>query len=464
MTEATSEPTQDLRVLFIDDDEETRQLVREGLRSRGYSIDVGANVSEAVELLAQHSYTVLVSDLQLGEGRSGIDLAEHAALHHPEVAVIIVTGHGTVDSAVDALRARADNFISKPVHLDELARAIESAASHQRVARTLVKLAKPEPEPENTVAFIGSSPPVTRLRRFVSRVAPADTSAFIHGESGTGKELVARMLHTHSKRASGPFVAINCAAIPAGLLESELFGHVRGAFTGASGERKGLFMDANHGTLLLDEVGDLPLELQPKLLRALEEREVRPVGGSRTHSFDARLVTSTHRDLRQLVDEGAFREDLYYRINVVTIKVPPLRERGDDVLELAHHFTRHFAKKHDKRVTGVSPEAGVHLIRYTWPGNVRELENAIEQAVTLTRFESIAEGDLPARVRSRRRLSGIETKQGVPTLEQLEYEHIEDVLTRTRGNKSQAARLLGIDRRTLHRKLARLAEDAESLA
>ena len=453
------------RVLFVDDDPETCDLVREGLEARGYNVDVGRSSAEARELLAGETYIALVTDLWLEQPESGIALAEQAAEEYPDLAVVIVTGHGSMEAAIAALRVRVEDFVTKPIRLEELGQLLESIEERRRVRGRLSELEALRRESEvphgerDDVAFIGSSSVVNRLRDFVSRVAPSDTSAFIHGESGTGKELIARMLHSRSPRAGEPFVAINCAAIPEGLLESELFGHVRGAFTGASRESRGLFMEANRGTLLLDEVGDLPLELQPKLLRALEQREVRPVGGTRSFSYDARLVTSTHRDLRQLVDSGQFREDLYYRINVVSIDVPPLRDRGDDVLELAQHFVRKYAHKQGKAVRGFTEEAALHLLRYSWPGNVRELENAMEQAVALTHAETLDEGDLPLRVRRRARVSGVLTKHGIPTLEQLETEHIEQVLSRTKGNKSQAARLLGIDRRTLHRKLSKLAEE-----
>jgi DNA-binding NtrC family response regulator len=443
------------RVLFVDDDRSTCALVQQGLRPYGYRVDLAGAMDDAVALLDEQRYDVLICDLDLGDGPSGIELAEHAALHHPDVPTLIVTGHGTYDAAIAALRVRVEDFIAKPIQLERLAAAVSDAATRPRLARVVEGQTGSS---EHTRLLIGSSDPMRKLTNFVARVARSDTSTFIHGESGTGKEVVARMLHEQSRRASGPFVAINCAAIPANLLESELFGHVRGAFTGASRETKGLFQQADGGTLLLDEIGDLPLELQPKLLRALEERKVRKVGGSQPLDFDARLVTATHRDLHLLVEQGKFREDLFYRINVVTVDVPPLRDRGDDVLELALHFVERFAKKHGKVVNGIDPGAAARLVAYRWPGNVRELENAVEQAVALTHFDRIATCDLPRRIRSESTSSVAAVPAEIPTLEELERKHIVEVLGRTRGNKSRAARLLGIDRRTLHRKLDRVNE------
>jgi len=448
--------TKRIRVLFVDDDHDTCVLTQEGLQANGCDVDLAHSMDEAIERLDREPYEALVTDLQLGGGPSGLDLAEHAAAKHPDVVTLIVTGHGTMDAAVEALRTRCEDFITKPIRIEQLAEAVSEAVSHQRLHRLLDDFT--EAPPTESGGLIGSSDAIRQMTELVARAAPSDTSVFIHGESGTGKELVARMLHEQSDRASGPFVAINCAAIPPDLLESELFGHERGAFTGASKETKGLFREAHGGTLLLDEVGDLPLHLQPKLLRALEERQVRKVGGGSPLDFDVRLLTSTHRDLPELVEQGRFRDDLFYRIKVVTIDVPPLRERGDDVLELAVHFIRLFAEKHDKPVKGLDAEAAARLVAYGWPGNVRELENAIEQAVALTRYDKIAKCDLPRRIRGDAKSAEAPAITSVPTLRELERKHIEEVLHRTRGNKSRAAILLGIDRRTLHRKLDRMED------
>ena len=301
---------------------------------------------------------------------------------------------------------------------------------------------------------MGDSTVMLELFDQLDRIADSETSVLVVGESGTGKELVARALHRRSRRKDGPFVAINCTAIPENLMESALFGHVRGSFTGATTDQDGIFRQADGGTLLLDEVGDLPTMLQPKLLRALEERVVRPVGGGDELSVDVRLVCATHRDLESAVADGAFREDLYYRINVIQMDIPPLRVRGNDVLLLAQRFVNHFAARNDKAVAGLSPPAAEQLLAYRWPGNVRELRNAIERAVALTRYDRIAVEDLPQRVR--------ETPPGdagagldgeIESLEELERRHIMQTMDAVSDNRTLAAQLLGIDRKTLYRKL-----------
>jgi len=295
------------------------------------------------------------------------------------------------------------------------------------------------------------------LYKSIGRVAAQDVTVLLLGESGTGKELVARALHSESSRATMPFVAINCAAVPPHLIESELFGHVRSAWTGANNTRKGLLLEASGGTLLLDEVGEMPLEMQPKLLRVLQERQVRPVGGNTSTPVDARIVAATNRDLELDVKEQRFREDLYYRLNVVQLHIPPLRARGDDVLRLAQHFVRQFSERMGKGVTGITSAAATRLLEYDWPGNVRQLENSMERAVTLTRFEQITVEDLPARLSPDKGWEASEdgSSEQLLTLNQLERRYIESVLKSARGNKTQAARLLGVDRRTLYRKLER---------
>lgn len=462
----TESPTK-LRVLFVDDDPEACMLVEAGLRGRGYDVEVTQEADQAIVLLSSRPFDVLIADLRLKQS-SGVELCHYAATHHPDVPVIILTGFGTVDAAITAMRARAFDFLTKPINLDGLCQAIDGANRHKEMDITVRRLPEATRRAVQSSGheLLGQSPAVEQVREMVARVAATDSTVLLQGESGTGKERVARMLHAQSGRAKSPFVAVNCAAIPANLLESELFGHVRGAFTGAVSERKGLFSRAHHGTLLLDEVGDMPSELQPKLLRALEEREIKPVGSDRSIAFDARIVAATHQNLEELVRAGSFREDLYYRINVVQIALPPLRDRGEDILLLASHFARRFGKKLAKPIEGFGPRAALRLLEYSWPGNVRELQNAVEQAVTLTRLTRIAEGDLPERVREHRlpvpRLRA-HTNDRILTLSEIERRYIDHVLTETGGNKSQTARLLGVDRRTLHRKLGRRAEEGNSV-
>jgi DNA-binding NtrC family response regulator len=310
--------------------------------------------------------------------------------------------------------------------------------------------------------LIGDSPPMQHLYRQLAQIAASDVAVLITGESGTGKELVARALHQHSRRAAGPFVAINCPALPPTLLESELFGHVRGAFTDARTDRQGLFVQADGGTLFLDEIGDFPLDLQPKLLRALEDAVVRPVGSNQECRFDVRLVTATNRDLEAAVEEGRFREDLFYRINVLCLEMPPLRARGTDILLLAQHFIALFADRSGKQVTGLGEGAAEKLLDYAWPGNVRELRNAMERAVALTRYEHIVVEDLPEKIRAYRQshlLIGSDNPTELVSMEEVERRYIRHVLEAVGGNKTLAARLLGFDRKTLYRKLAQYGLD-----
>lgn len=304
-----------------------------------------------------------------------------------------------------------------------------------------------------------------RVYDLLCRVSATETSLLVTGESGTGKELVAREVHAESDRAGRPFVAVNCAAMPRSLLESELFGHVKGAFTDAKAARKGLFEQAEGGTVLLDEIGEMPLEMQPKLLRVLQERRVRPIGSHEEVPFDTRLIAATNSDLESEVEKGRFRQDLYYRLNVVQIAVPPLRERGNDILLLAQHFIESVSMRLEKRVSGVSSEAAKKLLEYDWPGNVRQLENCMERAVTLTRLDRILLDDLPEKIRTYEGAGCTSVDldpEHLPSLEEVERRHITRVLAATSGNKTQAAKVLGLDRRTLYRKLERYQEQSKS--
>jgi two-component system response regulator HydG len=320
------------------------------------------------------------------------------------------------------------------------------------------------PDAESVSGIVGESQAMKSLFDLIVQVAPTNTSVLITGESGTGKELVARALHARSSRSAGPFVALNCAAVPSNLLESELFGHVRGAFTDAKETRRGLFSEGGGGTVFLDEVGAMAVDMQLKLLRVLQERMVRPVGSNTEVSFDARLIAATNLELERAVEQGEFREDLYYRLNVVQLQVPPLRERGNDVLLLAHHFVSRFSSRIGKPVRGISAEAAGKLLNFDWPGNVRQLENTIERAVTLTRFDVVMVDDLPRAIQRRPVVAPLgrdRDLETMPTLSQLERSHIGRVLSAAGGNKTQAARVLGLDRRTLYRKLDRFAKHPE---
>jgi DNA-binding NtrC family response regulator len=434
------------------------ELVQESLKPRGWDVCWQASGEQAFALLQEQEFDAIVTDLNLG-GMTGIELCQRVMESRPDIPIIVITAFGCMDSAISALRARACDFMNKPLEMSVLAHSLDRAIQH-RALREENKRLKEEAGRRAPGELVGQSPAMVEVYDLIHRVCDADASVLLTGESGTGKELIARALHGQSSRAKRPFVAINCAAVPANLLESELFGHARGAFTDAKQARKGLFEEANGGTLLLDEVGEMPLDMQAKLLRVLQERRVRPVGSSAEVPFDARIVAATNKDLEAEVEAQRFREDLYYRLNVVQIHVPPLRARGTDVLPLAHHFLERAARRSGKPVTGISDEVARKLVAYDWPGNVRQLENWMERAVALTRFEQITVEDLPEKLA----LYEPETKvllefdpEHVLNLEEVEKRYIERVLGLSDGNKMQAARLLGLDRRTLYRKLERYA-------
>jgi two-component system response regulator HydG len=390
---------------------------------------------------------------------TGIEICRRFKENRPNTPVILITGFGSMSSAVDAMRAGAQDFITKPVEVPVLLHAIERSLGDRHLREQIRRLKDAQVAPtESLGSLIGTSRAMRSVYDLVRRVAATDTTVLLSGESGTGKELVARALHEQGARGSGRFVGINCAAVPGDLLESELFGHVRGAFTDAKNGREGLFEQANDGTLLLDEVGEMPLDMQPKLLRVLQERQVRPVGGNTSVPMRARIIAATNRDLEGEVEAKRFREDLFYRLNVVQIHVPPLRARGNDVLLLAEHFVCSFAARAGKPVIGIDPEAQRKLLAFDWPGNVRQLENAMERAVALTRSERVQVEDLPERVvqfdRTNRPAEDVDLEH-LLTLDQIERRQIERVIRQYHGNKTRAAKALGIDRRTLYRKLER---------
>jgi DNA-binding NtrC family response regulator len=445
------------RVLVVDDDAEMVALVERGLGHRGFTVATAAGGDQAFAILTDTDVDVVITDLDM-PGMSGLALTERVVANRPGLPVIVLTAFGSMATAIGAIRAGAYDFIAKPVELDALALAVERAVRHRHLTDELVRLRRQvaagaaDDDPE----LLGKSAAIRDVLEIIGRVAATDATVAITGETGTGKELVARALHRRSKRAGGPLVAVNCAAMPESLLESELFGHVKGAFTDARGNRPGLFVQASGGTLFLDEIGELPLALQAKLLRALQERTVRPLGGNDEVPFDVRLVTATNRDLERAVEEHAFREDLYYRISVVPLALPPLRARGGDVLLLAQRFLADTARRFDKPVTGFTPAAAERLASYDWPGNVRELANAIERAVALARFASVTVEDLPERVRAytpaAMTVAGADVSS-LSSLEEIERRYILHVLQAVGGNRSQASAILGLDRKTLYRRL-----------
>jgi two-component system response regulator HydG len=393
---------------------------------------------------------------------SGFELCEKLVEKGNDAPIIAVTGHANMDFAVNALRAGAYDFLAKPVDEKLLGLCVARAAQHQRLQHEVKRLHS-DKDLSSEWQLIGDSIAMRRVYETIRRVAASDASVLIQGETGTGKERVAQALHAAGPTPDGPFIAINCAALPAGLLESELFGHAKSAFTDAKNAKEGLFVRASGGTLFLDEIGDMPLEMQSKLLRALEERTVRPVGSNDEIPFQTRIVAASHRDLQEEVSARRFREDLLNRINVVQIDVPPLRERTGDVLKLASFFLRRSAERSGKGEMHLPPVVAERLLAYDWPGNVRELENCMEHAVALARFSHLSIDDLPPRLRAQRTgrlmLPADEPGEIVP-LEELERRYIVRVVKLLEGNKSRAAHALGLDRRTLHRKLERYAADS----
>ena len=444
------------RVLIVDDDPPLCDLLRLSLAAKGFAATTRTSAEAALSTLAAHDFDAVVTDLQLPK-MDGLELCRRLAAERPHLPVLMITAFGNLDAAVAAIRAGARDFITKPIEMDQVGEALERATARRPAFNHTGTVASIE-------EIIGESAALQKLRALVTRAAASDASVLITGESGTGKELVARALHRAGRqRAGGPFVAMNCAAVPETLLESELFGHVRGAFTDAKAPHQGLFLEADGGTLFLDEICDMSPRLQPKLLRALQERTVRPVGGLTEIPFDVRLVAATNENVASAVASRRFRSDLFFRINVIPIAVPPLREREDDVLLLARHFAAAHAAKSGRSAPTISTAAAERLRAHAWPGNVRELQNCIEHAIALADGAEILVHDLPEGVRAdaaRRRSPGHgrvadagESDDVLVPLSEIERRHILRVLEAVNGNKRLAARVLGVDRRTLYRKL-----------
>jgi len=448
-------------VLIVDDEQETCDLLEMALVRHGLKVTTSTNALTALELVGAQDFDVVLTDLSMPE-MSGLDLCERVLGTRPNMPVVVITGQGSLETAIGAIRVGAYDFITKPVDAKLLFLSVTRAIQHRHLQDEVKRLREAVADGgDGDGQIVGQSGAMRRVYELIGRVGESDASVLIHGETGTGKELIARSIHMRSRRKDGPFVAINCAAVPHSLIESELFGHARGAFTDAKVDRKGLFVQASGGTLFLDEIGELPIDMQPKLLRALQERKVRPVGANAEIPFDARIVAATNRNLEDEVYEKRFREDLYYRINVVKIDVPPLRERGGDVLRLAQFFLKEFAQRNEKAALELSATGAEKLMAYNWPGNVRELENCIEHAVALSRFEQITVEDLPEKIRAYRAerfVVAANDPTEIVTMDELERRYILRVLSLVGGNKSRAAQVLGFDRRTLYRKLDRYSD------
>ncbi len=451
-------------VLVVEDDDEIRSAAHDALVDLGYDVQSEASAERALLLIHRRVPSVVVADVRM-PGMDGIEFCNRLTGDWPEVPVVLMTAFGDVDTAVEALRAGAFDFITKPISFDHLANVLERAVAQRPLVPPMVRLHDPDVPEGSSEGLIGSSQALRGVIERIARVAGTQATVLITGESGTGKELVARAVHRGSPRRDGPFVALSCAAVPDDLLEAELFGYRRGAFTGASQARDGLFQRAEGGTLFLDEIGDMPIALQPKLLRVLEEKRVRQLGSSQEVLLDVRIIAATHRDLDQAARLGQFRDDLLFRLNVHHIHVPPLRERGEDVIELSRYFLARTQQRASARPEldrarapapepRLTPEAEQLLRSYDWPGNVRELENCLSAAVALAVGGKIGARELPARVQSGAALSVAPAPPA--SLEEVERRHIEIVLRATGWNKALAARKLGIDRATLYRKLMRL--------
>ncbi|MGE3182476.1 MAG: sigma-54-dependent transcriptional regulator [Phycisphaerae bacterium] len=435
------------RILVVDDSTTTLEVIRRNLDSQGYRVLTATSVSEAIQVLEAADVALVITDLRMPK-IGGIDLIRHIRAGYANTGVIMVTGFASVDSAVSAMREGAEDYLAKPFTDEELLASVTRTLEQVHARRTAAferdtEFGKPP------FGMIGVSSAMRRVYRSISKAAATHATVLITGESGTGKELVARAIHYEGPRAAAPFVAVNCAGIPEGLVESELFGHAKGAFTGASTTRAGFFMTAHGGTIFLDEIAELAAATQAKLLRILEEGEVRLVGSDRARSVDVRVVAATNKDLAGLVSKSAFREDLFFRLHVVTIELPPLRERGDDILLLIRHFMAKFAEQQGGLVPSLTDRALRALRDYHWPGNVRELQNVIQRVLVMSDDDAIDVPDLPSIMRF-----AIPRERDLQrTLAEVERDHIRDVLASVDGNKTRAGQILGIDRKTLREKL-----------
>jgi DNA-binding NtrC family response regulator len=440
-------------VLVVEDDNAMRELLLESLTEEGYRAAGASGGREGVRRVRSDHVDLVVTDLRMPD-LDGLDMIREIRTLPSPPDVITITAFGTIDTAIKAMKLGAYDYITKPFEIDQLLIAIERALRDRQLRHELARLREEVADKYKFQNIIGRSPAMQEVFELIRRVADSTVSVLITGESGTGKELVARALHFNSPRANRPFTAVNCAAIPGTLLESELFGYKRGAFTDAHQDRKGLLEEANGGTVFLDEVAELPPQLQAKLLRVLQEKEVRPLGSTKSVRIDVRFLSATNRDLDQALKGGQFREDLYYRLNVVQIDLPPLRERVEDILPLAGHLLAQASSRAGKSVEGLSPRAGKILLSYSWPGNVRELENVIERAVALSQRKRIELSDLPPSLLQKKPADMlVVASDRQMTVSDLEREYILQVLDEEKGNKSRAAQRLGLDRKTLYRKL-----------
>jgi len=444
-------------ILVVDDDAGHRGMLLTLLADWGYRLEGAQDGETAVALCRSQLFDIVLMDVRM-TGISGLEALQEIKVRQPDLPIVIMTAHSDVKTAVESIKSGAYDYLTKPLDFDDLRLALARALDHAALRHENKALQETLAASLDTGGMICRSPAMQEVMRSLTAIAPSEATVLITGESGTGKELIAKAIHNNSPRRKGPFVAVNCAALTESLLESELFGHERGAFTGAEGRRKGRFQSADKGTIFLDEIGEISAAMQSRLLRVLQEREIQPVGSDQTIKIDVRILGATHRDLARDVEQGRFRRDLFYRLNVVALHLPPLRERPEDIPLLAGYFLQKFAQKNRKQVKSFTPAAMRQLHAHSWPGNVRELENAVERAVVLLAGEYVEERDLPPALapgQAERAAS-----DGIPagiTLEAMERRTIMAALETANGNKSEAARRLGITRKTLHAKLRKMA-------
>jgi two-component system, NtrC family, response regulator AtoC len=450
-------------ILITDDDEVSCQLFAETLESEGFEVNQATSGEAALSRLGEETYDLLIIDVRMPE-TSGLEVTRIAHGKYPALPIIVMTAFGSIETAVEAIHEGAFDFISKPMNLAELKKTVSRALSQRALQRrSETNNGGDNTNSEQLGKIIGKSPAMLEVYKTVARVAPTKSTVLVLGESGTGKELIAQAIHQHSPRANRPFVAVDCGALTETILESELFGHVRGAFTGALVDKKGVFEEAQGGTCFLDEIGGISSNMQARLLRVLQEHEIRRVGGKDWVKVDVRVVAATNHNLAEAVSKGEFRQDLYYRLDVVAIHLPPLRERVDDIPLLARHFLQRYSQESEKSISAISDKAMELLCSYSWPGNIRELENAIEQAVALSYQSILTPDDLPEAVRNPAAAKSFENGSqneqflfhDTPSLEEVKKRYVLHVLRHNQGNVSRSARVLNIDRRSLYRMLAR---------
>ncbi len=449
------------RVVVVDDDQEMRSLLEDFLKSEGYQVVTFSAASDALHALTPQGYLgpeqgegdidLIISDIKMPQ-MDGLEFSSKLQVLRPEIPIVLITAFGSIETAIEAMKKGAFHYVVKPFKLAEMAVNIERALEHRKLQRDNTALRKEVKRAWMMGDVIGKSPGMKEVFDLVTRVSQATANVLVIGESGSGKEIVARAIHQFGPRSNKPFIAINCTAIPETLLESELFGHAKGSFTGAIQRKRGLFEEAEGGTLFLDEIGDMNVALQSKLLRVIQEKKVRPVGDNQAREVNVRIIAATHKDLKAAIKDGRFREDLFYRLSVIPIVVPPLRQRKEDIPLLAEHFLRKYAATNNVRITGFTKRAMSKLVNLRWEGNVRELENVVERAVVLATTTLIDEGDIPSpETVSSEQFFG-NAVADFPTLDQLEARYMRVVLDKTAGRKDKAAQILGINRRTLYRK------------